>query len=244
MPSHETFKPIHALPHALTLTNLLCGAFALALIHGGAPIWQAAVAVGVGLVCDLFDGRTARKLGISGPFGTQLDSLADVVTFGAVPAAALYQWKLHALGPLGMLASGAILAAAALRLARFNVDAGKPDDTPPGRFKGLAVTIPAGTVLALATADPVVPAWVVALGAVGLAAAMVSTLPYHSFKDRGLGPVAVPAVLFVAMVAALVGDPVVGLAQGVAMLGLAYCLSAPLSQLRRVKSARGAAGAA
>lgn len=222
-----------AIPNALTLGNLLCGATALSLIYGGAPRWQAALVVGAGLLFDLLDGRAARRFGADNDFGAQLDSLADVVTFGAVPAAAAYQWKLHALGLPGAWVAGAMLAAAALRLARFNVEASAAKPTPagPARFTGLAVTIPAATVLAAAAADLAVPPAGVAIACVGLAAAMVSTLPYRSFKDRPLMSIAAPAVCVVGIAVALCGAWVVGVGVGVATLGAGYALSAPIARL-------------
>lgn len=215
-------------PGALTLSNLLCGAFAIGLVAVGAPLWQAAAFVGLGLLFDLLDGRAARALGTDGDFGTQLDSLADVVSFGVAPAITLYAWKLHAAGWLGLVGAAAIVAAAATRLARFNVT-----ESAPGRFTGLAVTISAAIALAAVAADLPIAPGAAALGALCLAALMVSRFQYRNFKDRSIVHLAIPVVAFVGLAVVLVGEPVAGVGLAVAGGGVLYALSAPLSALRR-----------
>lgn len=226
---------LRLLPGALTLGNLMCGLGAIGLAAAGAPLWQAAALVGLGLLCDLFDGRAARALGTDGDFGTQLDSLADVVSFGVAPAIVLFQWKLHAAGLLGFVAAGALAAAAATRLARFNIQASEP-----GRFTGLAVTISAAIGLAAVAAEVPVSPLVAALAVIGLAALMVSRFSYRNFKDRRVHELAVPAVTVTGLTVLVVGDLVVGVGTAVALGGVAYALSAPvLAAGRRLSSERG-----
>lgn len=225
------------LPAALTLGNLLAGAAALGAVLTDQPLWWAAAFVGVGLVCDLFDGRAARALGATGPQGAMLDSLADLVSFGVTPALTLYAWKLQAAGPLGLLATGALIAAAATRLARFTAAAGGPKPAGPARFSGLAVTIPAAIALGAVAADLPVAPRVVALSALALAALMVSTLPYRSFKDRSVAVIAVPALVLMTLSVLATHSLVLGLGLAAVLGGGAYALSAPVSRLgRRLQS--------
>ena len=117
-----------AIPNSLTLGNLACGLMALlALSHENDPI-MASYWVGGALLLDLLDGAVARLLKVDGPLGKQLDSLADVVSFGVVPGLtafwlADFWWKQHeAEIPGYTYLSLLIPLAACLRLARFNID--------------------------------------------------------------------------------------------------------------------------
>lgn len=227
------------IPASLTLANLLCGCAALATALGGGPIPIAAGLVALALLCDLLDGRAARSLGVSGPFGAQLDSLADVVSFGVAPAMTLYAWKLEAAGPAGLLGAAALIAAAATRLARFNTQTGAPPPAGPARFTGLAVTIPAIILMGAAAADVALPPAAAVALAVTLAVLMVSRLPYRSFKDRPAAVVLAPALAAVALATAATGDLTRGAGLGALLLGLTYAASAPLAHLaRRAAAAR------
>lgn len=144
------------LPNLLTLTNLFCGCIAIAYTlsaqpytsmsiggHGGLPVWQwvygaqqmymGGFFIGIAAVCDLLDGFTARALKVFSPIGKDLDSLADVVSFGVAPAMILYKFLWDILmsetnamdvNMLGMVPAFLIPCFAALRLARFNISAG------------------------------------------------------------------------------------------------------------------------
>ena len=120
---------LFTIPNMLTLSNLLCGTFALvsALKYGNLEwsFWFVVLAA----VFDFFDGFVARLLGQSSPIGLQLDSLADVVSFGAVPAAVLYVMTTRSFTEEQTLllyvyafASFLLAAFSALRLAKFNID--------------------------------------------------------------------------------------------------------------------------
>lgn len=233
-------RALRLLPHALTLGNLMAGTLAIGFIIAGHPLWHAALLVGFALVCDLFDGRAARALGTDAAFGAQLDSLSDLVSFGVAPALALHTWKLAELGPLGTLAAGAMVAAAATRLARFTVAAGGPKPTPspaekpaPARFSGLAVTIPAAIALGATAADlPLSPA-AAGLLAVTLAGLMVSRIPYRSFKDRPSLVIVGPALAVLAVAIVATKSPVAGAGLAFALGGAAYALSGPISAVSR-----------
>jgi CDP-diacylglycerol---serine O-phosphatidyltransferase len=123
------------LPNALTCINLFCGCLALVLILRGGPRNQIVLAtylVGIAAVADFFDGLAARALGVSSPIGKDLDSLADMVSFGVVPGAILYrllEWALP--GGSGWtylpFAAFVLTVFSALRLAKFNNDTRQTD---------------------------------------------------------------------------------------------------------------------
>lgn len=119
---------VHLLPHLFTLGNLFAGFFSInATLAGDYDL--AAIAIGAGIVLDGLDGAVARLVATSSRIGVQLDSLADVVTFGAAPALLAMAWGVAGLDPDGSpharrlvwIACFAFLSATALRLARFNV---------------------------------------------------------------------------------------------------------------------------
>ena len=108
------------LPNILTSGNLTAGFLAILLVFQGAfPLAAALIALAV--VFDLFDGAMARRIGADGTFGTNLDSLADLVSFGAAPALALYISSLYALPVIGLIASLLFFLCGAWRLARFSL---------------------------------------------------------------------------------------------------------------------------
>jgi CDP-diacylglycerol---serine O-phosphatidyltransferase len=116
------------LPNLLTLSNLFLGCCAVLLILRGQPEWAAWCTLG-SFLCDYADGMVARALKISGPLGKELDSLADVVSFGVVPSMMIYQMLANdkATGggqavAVAALPSFVLAAFSALRLAKFNLD--------------------------------------------------------------------------------------------------------------------------
>lgn len=119
------------IPNTITCCNLICGCIAAAAAFGGG-FTTAFAFILLGAFFDFFDGLTARSLGVSGKFGVQLDSLADVVTFGVAPSAMLFSLFSQVGYPTFMYNSfwftvmpfTAFLVAAfsALRLAKFNID--------------------------------------------------------------------------------------------------------------------------
>jgi CDP-diacylglycerol--serine O-phosphatidyltransferase len=171
---------------------------------------HAALAIGVGYILDGLDGRVARLTGTSTEFGAQLDSLADVLTFGIAPALLAFDWGIqwmsgsHSPGLAaltqseqhvrsgGWIVTFAFVICGALRLARFNVQAQKPADATSKRhFVGLP--IPAGAGL-LAS---VVHYWQTPIASVGssllwcvligiTAFLMISTIRYQNFKELGI----------------------------------------------------------
>ena len=123
---------------------------------------------------DGLDGALARRLGVASPFGAQMDSLADMCSFGIAAPVVVYAWLAGSAAPAVVVPACALVAVcAAIRLARFNVS---PKD---GRFFCGVPTTLAAAVLALGTLlAPAMPAWVRVAGVVVLALAMVSSFPY------------------------------------------------------------------
>lgn len=178
-------KGIYILPNLFTLAALFGGFYAVVMAING-RFDLAAAGVFCAMVLDSLDGRVARMTNTQSAFGEQMDSLSDMVSFGAAPALIAYVWALKGLGRWGWIAAFVYCACAALRLARFNVNTGVVDKR---YFQGLpspaAAALVAGFIWLmtdLGYAGPSVawPMFVVALYA-GLN--MVTNVPFYSFKD-------------------------------------------------------------
>jgi CDP-diacylglycerol---serine O-phosphatidyltransferase len=177
-------RGVYLLPSLFTMGNMFCGYLCvLFAIRGEFAI--AAPFIGVAVVLDMLDGRIARMTGTATAFGVEFDSLADVISFGIAPAVLTFMWGLQPLQRLGWAAGFIYLSAAALRLARFNIQSVKSTDKR--HFVGMpspaAAGIPAATIFFYPTPlrDP---AWaLIALALMVIPAAlMVSTLKFNSFK--------------------------------------------------------------
>lgn len=114
-------KGIYILPNLFTLAALFGGFYAIVMAMN-ARFDQAALGVFAAMVLDSLDGRVARMTNTQSAFGEQMDSLSDMVSFGAAPALIAYEWSLKGLGRWGWIAAFVYCACAALRLARFNVN--------------------------------------------------------------------------------------------------------------------------
>src|SRR5688572_4087400 len=112
-------RGVSMLPSLFTLANLFCG-WACVVHAMKGEIVTAAPFIGFAVVLDMLDGRIARMTDTTSDFGVQLDSLADLISFGMAPAALALQWGLIPLGRMGWAVGFIYLTAAALRLARFN----------------------------------------------------------------------------------------------------------------------------
>jgi CDP-diacylglycerol--serine O-phosphatidyltransferase len=211
-------KAMFVLPNLFTVSSIFLGFYALTLCAGDATpvqLYQAALSIFFAMFFDAFDGRVARMTKTQSDFGMQLDSLADVVSFGAAPALLVYKWALAPLGFLGLFVSFAFAACGALRLARFNVLAARGDKGSARFFVGLPIPLAAGTITALviahykefgAVTEPTTRVPVAIVVAV-LSFLMVSAVRYRTFKDVHLSPKSL------AVFVVLVG---VGLAVGLA----------------------------
>lgn len=114
-------KGIYILPNLFTLAALFGGFYAIVMAMNG-RFDQAAIGIFCAMVLDSLDGRIARMTNTQSAFGEQMDSLSDMVSFGAAPALIAYIWALTSLGRWGWIGAFVYCACAALRLARFNVN--------------------------------------------------------------------------------------------------------------------------
>ncbi len=184
-------KAMFVLPNLFTVSNIFCGFYAITLcLDQPEPsrLYRAAIAIFFGMFFDMFDGRVARLTKTQSEFGVQLDSLADLLSFGVAPGILLYRWALSALGFWGILIAFVYVACGALRLARFNVLATKE----PGSskyFLGLPIPLAAGTVVSLVMSSypfdrPALGGEVgVVVVTLLLGSLMVSNVRYRTFKD-------------------------------------------------------------
>lgn len=178
-------KGIYVLPNLITLAALFGGFYAIVMSMNG-RFDLATVGIFAAMVLDSLDGRVARMTNTQSAFGEQMDSLSDMVSFGAAPALIAYEWSLKGLGRWGWIAAFVYCACAALRLARFNVNTAVVDKR---YFQGLpspaAAALVAGFIWLMTEAG--VPGrelswWVFGLTLyAGLT--MVTNVPFYSFKD-------------------------------------------------------------
>ncbi len=231
----------YLLPSMFTIGNMFCGYACIVFAMRG-EFHTAAPFIGIAFIMDALDGRIARMTGATSAFGIQLDSLADVISFGMAPAILSFAWGFHELGRWGWAIAFLFVAAAALRLARFNIQTTAAPDKRyfVGMPSPAAASVPAATVFAwpyqiqdFGAALLVVPVVLVP------ALLMVSTVRFRSFKDLNLGwrRSYVPLFLVVLVVAAVAAEPRIMLA----VCAYAYLLSAfigmGLSKVRRNRRA-------
>jgi CDP-diacylglycerol--serine O-phosphatidyltransferase len=186
-------KGIYIRPNLFTLAALFGGFYAIVMAMNG-RFDLAAVGVFCAMVLDSLDGRVARMTNTQSAFGEQMDSLSDMVSFGAAPALIAYEWALQGLGRWGWIAAFVYCACAALRLARFNVNTGVVDKR---YFQGLpspaAAALVAGFIW-LMTEAGVHPGddgwlsweqttWVMCAFTLYAGLTMVTNVPFYSFKD-------------------------------------------------------------
>jgi CDP-diacylglycerol--serine O-phosphatidyltransferase len=173
---------VKSLPNILTVSNLFLGVLAIILaFQGNQYVDYAAITVIIGMLADGLDGRVARMLNAQSEFGKELDSLSDVITFGVAPAFIMYVVVLQDLNWLGIFITAIFPICGALRLARFNVQAGVP-----GYFIGLPITAAGGVLATLALYHQVFNTVLLAVSMLLLAFLMVSKVKYPNFKKVGI----------------------------------------------------------
>lgn len=205
------------LPNLFTVSSIFCGFYAMTLCAGDASplqLYQAALAIFFGIFFDGFDGRVARLTKTQSLFGQELDSLADVISFGAAPALLMWKWALSGLGMIGVFASFLFAACGALRLARFNVLAIRsPHGGASSFFVGMPIPFAACGVISMVIAFhhaqggalPDESRWPVLGVVVFLALLMVSTVRYRTFKDARPNPKTAAVLLAVIVTGIVVG---------------------------------------
>ena len=189
-------KVMFVLPNLFTVSSIFCGFYSITLSAGTASpkdLYTAAIAIFFAMFFDGFDGRVARLTKTQSDFGVELDSLADVMSFGLAPALLAYKWALHGLGFFGTVLAFAFATCGALRLARFNVMAHRRVPGSSKFFTGLPIPLAAGMIVAMVIAhyhaalDPIEPGSpgliLVAVLVAFLALLMVSNVRYRTFKD-------------------------------------------------------------
>lgn len=188
-PMRPRRKGIYILPNLFTLAALFGGFYAIVMAMNQ-HFENAAIGVFCAMVLDSLDGRVARMTNTQSAFGEQMDSLSDMVSFGAAPALIVYEWALKGMGKLGWIVAFVYCASAALRLARFNVNTGVVDKR---YFQGLPSPAAAALVVGFIWLMDDVGyqgfregPWLgwVALGFTLYAGlTMVTNVPFYSFKD-------------------------------------------------------------
>jgi CDP-diacylglycerol---serine O-phosphatidyltransferase len=191
-------KSLFILPNLFTLSAIFCGFYAIVLT-GTNPtpddLYRASLLIIFAMFFDMVDGRVARLTRTQSAFGMQIDSLADVISFGVAPALLVYTWSLHTLDMLGVFVTFSYVACGAIRLARFNVLATDTSGRPkkPSKYiLGLPIPGAAGILVSLVAANHAVDGELAAAHApiavvvLSLAFFMVSTIKFRSFKDLRL----------------------------------------------------------
>jgi CDP-diacylglycerol--serine O-phosphatidyltransferase len=204
-----------ALPSAITLLSVLCGFSSVVMsinAAGDEPhlyfLWAAGLLLAAGIF-DALDGRVARATNTATEFGVQLDSLADVLSFGMAPAILAYRYGFFTLGmadpqlrAVGWAASFFFVACGALRLARFNVQVGTVDAR---FFVGMPIPAGAACIAAVILCWPSSPtdertAYFFAAELILVGLLMVSTVRFPSFKKRSSTPAGARALTLLALV--------------------------------------------
>jgi len=231
-------RGIFILPNLFTTLNLFFGFYAVISSIDGSFV-KAAYAILIAAVFDVLDGKIARATKSTSRFGLEYDSLADLISFGLVPGVMIYLWALQPMGRLGWLAAFLFMTCGALRLARFNSQAGSISSD---HFVGLPITAGAGTIattvlifhrLGLDANENKVLMLIVLYA---LSFLMVSSIRYNSFKKQELFKkmnfnVLVASILIFIFIAA---HPAIALF----LLVTTYVLSGPVTavfQYRAVK---------
>jgi CDP-diacylglycerol---serine O-phosphatidyltransferase len=168
-----------SIPNLFTFANLFCGFISLGLSAEG-EFKNAAILVIIGMIFDSMDGRMARILKVSSKMGLELDSLADVVTFGVAPAMLAYHIWFEQFELMGLMFTGLFPLFGAYRLARFNISASKK---AASHFVGIPIPAAGGFVLLLVLFHKWIPGFVAAVILIGLCFLMVSKLKIPSFKN-------------------------------------------------------------
>ena len=203
-------KTLFLLPNMITLASIFCGFDSIrtsAFATGDDDYYRAALLLVFALIFDTLDGRVARLTKTQSAFGLQIDSLADVVSFGVAPGLLVYKWSIGQIEGLGFVASFVFVAAGAIRLARFNVLSMNTQGAPtkPGKFiVGLPIPGAAGILMSLVLANHAAGgnlrapqyAWPIAFVTVLASFLMISTVKFRTFKDVRLTPASVALVCF------------------------------------------------
>ena len=203
-PHKRVRRSVFILPSLFTVGNIFCGYYSI-LSTIQENYVHASYAVGIAIILDMIDGRIARLMNSSTDFGLQLDSLADVISFGIAPSILVLFWGLSAVDPrLAWTATFTFTICGAMRLARFNIQAEELK-----HFVGLPIPAGGGTIAAIVQffgepiKHPIGASFMVA-GVFFLAFLMISKIRYSSFKHLTLGRKSHLSILVIALLVALI----------------------------------------
>jgi CDP-diacylglycerol--serine O-phosphatidyltransferase len=218
-------KGLYILPNAISLAALFASFYAIVMAMNG-RFEAAAYGIFASAVLDSLDGRVARMTHSQSAFGEQMDSLCDMVSFGAAPALIVYEWALRDLGKWGWFPAFVYIAGAALRLARFNTNIGIVDKR---YFQGLPSPAAAALVMGLIwVADDAGMrsvtkidwlAWTAFAVTLYAGLSMVTNAPFYSFKDVSFKR----SVPFIVIVAIALGIAVINIHPPMVLFAL-FCL--------------------
>ena len=221
-------RSVFVLPSLFTVGNIFCGYYAiLATMHG--DFNQAARAIGIAIIMDMLDGRVARLTNACTGFGLQLDSLADVISFGIAPSVLAFVWGLSGAEPrLAWTAAFTFTICGAMRLARFNIQA-----SDLKHFVGLPIPAGGGAIAAVVHffGDPIASPLgsnIMVITVFFLAFLMISRIRYSSLKHLTLGRKSHLTILVIALLVALIfnySQPTL------LFLAVCYCVSGPFARI-------------
>jgi CDP-diacylglycerol---serine O-phosphatidyltransferase len=207
-PPRPRRKGLYILPNAISLAALFAAFYAIVMAMNG-RFEAAAYGIFASAVLDSLDGRVARMTHSQSAFGEQMDSLCDMVSFGAAPALIVYEWALRDLGKWGWFPAFVYIAGAALRLARFNTNIGIVDRR---YFQGLPSPAAAALVMGLIWVMDDAGlrgvnkidwlAWTAFAVTLYAGLTMVTNAPFYSFKDVSFKQ-SVPFIVIVAIALAI-----------------------------------------
>ena len=228
-------RGIYLLPNLLTTAGLFSGFYAVVSSMNG-HFESAAVAIFIAMIFDGLDGRVARITNTQSAFGAEYDSMADMVSFGIAPGLVAYNWALSGMGKFGWLAAFVFVAAAALRLARFNTQVGVADKR---YFQGLASPAAAGVIASIVWVgasykiDGQAYGFIIGLVTIVSGLLMVSNFRYNSFKEvNWKGRVNFLVVLLIVLVFVIVASSPENVLLAIFTL---YACSGPVTTIRSVK---------
>jgi CDP-diacylglycerol---serine O-phosphatidyltransferase len=185
IPINQMKRGIFILPSLLTLTSIFFSFYSMIAAIKGDFLLAGALILVAGFF-DGVDGKVARLTKTTTRFGLELDSLADVISFGVAPALLMYMWALQPYGRIGWVSAFVFVACGALRLARFNVQSGNID---PKRFNGLPIPAAAATVATTVLffdrleLNPLNFTTALLVVTYAISFLMVSSVKFHAFKD-------------------------------------------------------------
>jgi CDP-diacylglycerol--serine O-phosphatidyltransferase len=214
-------RGVYLLPSLMTVANLFCGYACIVYAASRGDFDTAALLLGIAMILDTLDGFFARLTNSTSAFGVQLDSLADVVSFGVAPAILAFLWGLWPLGRLGWAVGFLYVTAAAMRLARFNIQANTVTDKR--YFAGMPSPAAAAVIASTVYLFPegIQDRRIALLGLPMVlvpALLMVSTIRFRSVKAIDLGW----RRSYLALFLAAVGLALVAIYPRIALVVLAY----------------------